>query len=134
MKHKGIGSVARASGVNTQTVLYYERRGLLPKPPRDRNGYRVFDDKTVERIRFVKRAQKLGFSLRQIGELLALHEDSSATCGDVKTSAKNHIEDIKKKINDLDRMQKARETLLRSCPCKGSLSHCSILGALWEDE
>ncbi len=134
MKHKGIGWVAKASGVNTQTVLYYERQGLLPKPPRDTSGYRVFDDKAVERIRFVKRAQKLGFSLKQIGELLIVHEDNNATCGDVKTRVRNHIEDIKKKIDDLDRMQKALEPLLCSCPGKGPLTHCSILGALLEDD
>src|SRR5919198_614719 len=78
------GEVARAGGVNLETIRYYERRGLLPKPPRTTSGYRTFGADAVRRLRFIKNAQDLGFSLREIKELLALRLDARTSCADVR--------------------------------------------------
>jgi len=134
MTPNSIGWVAKESGVKIQTVLYYERRGLLPKPLRTTNGYRIFDDESVRRIRFIRRAKELGFSLKQIGGLLDLQEESGATCSDVSAAAQEHSEEIAKKISDLKRIKKNLEPLLASCPGKGPLARCSILNSFKGDD
>jgi len=133
MARKTIGWVAKESGVNAQTVLYYERRGLLPVPARSMNGYRVFNDVSVRRIRFIKRAQELGFTLKQVIALLALQGEQDASCGDVSAMAANHLEDIEAKINDLERMRAALMPLVDTCPGKGPLKVCPILDSLEDD-
>ena len=134
MKRKTIGWLAKEAGVNVQTILYYERRGLLPAPSRSASGYRLFDDETVQRIRFIKRAQELGFSLKQIAALLALQEEKDASCAEVSSMAVGHLEDIEQKIRDLKRMQKALIPLVNDCPGKGSLKACPIMDSLEGDE
>jgi Hg(II)-responsive transcriptional regulator len=134
MQKKTIGWVAKEAGVNLQTVLYYERRGLLPVPSRASNGYRLFDHEAVRRIRFIKRAQELGFSLKQIATLLALQEDQAATCSEVSHLAASHLKEIEGKIHDLERMRKALAPLVDTCPGKGPLKACPILDSLEGDQ
>ncbi len=130
MSRKTIGWVAREAGVNVQTVLYYERRGLLPAPLRSANGYRVFDDASVRRIRFIKRAQGLGFTLKQIVALLALQTEQNASCAEVSRMAASHLQDIETKIRDLERMRDALIPLVEACPKNGTLKACPIMGSL----
>lgn len=134
MKQQTIRWVAKEADVNAQTVLYYERRGLLPAPRRAANGYRLYDDNAVRRIRFIKRAQELGFSLKQIAALLALQERQGASCTEISAMAASHLEDIEQKIRDLERMRQALIPLVDACPGKGPLNACPILDSLEGDE
>jgi MerR family mercuric resistance operon transcriptional regulator len=128
-----IGEVAERGGVNLQTIRYYEREGLLPVPPRLASGYRIFPETAVRRVRFIKRAQELGFSLAEIRELLLLREEAGAGAQQVRERAKAKIADIEEKICTLQAMQDALDALNRlaeKCPGCGLLSECSILNAL----
>jgi len=133
MTRKTIGWVAKEAGVNAQTVLYYERRGLLPAPSRSINGYRIFNDASVRRIRFIKRAQELGFTLKQVKALLTLQGEKDASCAEVSAMAASHLEDIEAKIHDLERMRKALVPLVEACPKKGALKACPIMDSLEGD-
>jgi len=130
MKRLTIGELARRGDVNLETIRYYERVGLLPKPPRTQAGYRIFPDDAPRRLRFVKRAQELGFSLREIKELLALRIEPGKTRADVRQRAQAKIEDIDKKLRTLRKMKKALEKLTAACHGNGSLSDCPILDGL----
>jgi len=130
MRQKTIGWLAKEAGVNVQTVLYYERRGLLPAPSRSFSGYRLFNDESVRRIRFIKRAKELGFSLKQITALLALQGEQDASCAEVSAMAAGHFEDIEQKIHDLERMREALIPLVNACPGKGPLKTCPIMDSL----
>jgi MerR family copper efflux transcriptional regulator len=96
-----IGKLARAAGINLETVRYYERRGLLPKPPRTASGYRLFPAEAAVRLRFIRRAQELGFSLKEIRELLALRVSPRTSRADIRTRAQAKIVDIEDKIKGL---------------------------------
>lgn len=134
MRQKTIGWVAKEAGVNAQTVLYYERRGLLPTPSRSFSGYRLFNNESVRRIRFIKRAQELGFTLKQVKALLALQGEQDASCAEVNKVAACHLEGIEGKIHDLERMREALIPLVNACPGKGPLKACPILDSLEADE
>ena len=125
-----IGQLAERAGVNVGTIRYYERRGLLPEPPRSESGYRLYSQDIVARIQFIRRAKELGFSLREIGELLSLRVDPETTCGDVKGRAEAKIADIEEKIRALRRMKKALTQLTAACNGHGPTSECPILEAL----
>lgn len=125
-----IGQVGNKAGVNIETVRYYERRGLIPKPLRAESGYRQYSDDTVKRIRFVKHAQELGFSLKEISELLSLRVDSKTSCGEIRDRAKGKIDDIESKIKSLQKMKKALGKLVHQCSSKGPVKECPILEAL----
>ena len=133
MLQKTIGWVAKEAGVSAQTVLYYERRGLLSVPSRSSSGYRLFDETTVKRIRFIKRAQELGFTLKQITALLALQGDQDASCAEVSAMAASHLDDVEAKIHDLEGMKKALVPLVEACPKKGALKACPIMDSLEGD-
>ncbi|HDO35560.1 MAG TPA: MerR family transcriptional regulator [Nitrospirae bacterium] len=130
MERLTIGKLAKQAEVNIETIRYYERRGLIPKPPRRESGYRQYPRDTVTRIQFIKRAKELGFSLREILELLSLRVDPATTCGDVKKRAEIKIADIEEKIRTLQRMKKALMKLTVECKGRGPVSECPILEAL----
>ncbi len=98
-----ISQVAEGGGVNLQTIRYYEREGLLAAPPRLASGYRVFSPDAVRRVRFIKRAQELGFSLAEIRELLSIRISTQKECADVQRLAAAKIVDIEEKIRTLNR-------------------------------
>jgi MerR family copper efflux transcriptional regulator len=127
-----IGDVAERAGVNLQTIRYYERQGLLPRPPRLASGYRVFPDAAVRQVRFIKRAQELGFSLAEIRDLLSLRASEGADAHEVHRRAKAKIAHIEDKIRSLLAMKHALATLADRCPGCGPLSDCPILDALDE--
>ncbi len=127
-----IGQVAAGAGVNIQTVRYYERRGLLPEAPRTPGGYRTYDPDGVARLRFIKRAQDLGFSLEEIAELLELRVEHGAACEAVEARAKEKIAMIEEKTGELERMRTVLVELSRACDLREPTSDCPILETLSE--
>ena len=125
-----IGAVAQQAGVNLQTIHYYERRGLLPKPPRTESNYRAYPEDTVPRVRFIRRAQELGFTLKEIKELLSLRATPQARCADVRQRAEIKVRDIDDKVRTLQAMRKGLTKLIGECSGKGRVSACPILEAL----
>lgn len=130
-----VSEVARQAGVNLQTVHYYEREGLLPNPPRTASNYRLYPSDAVRRVRFIKRAQQLGFTLREIKELLSLRAAPRARCADVRKRAESKVHDIDARIGALRAMRDALTKLIRECSRQGPVTECPILDALdAEDE
>lgn len=125
-----IGKIAELGGVNLQTIRYYERERLLPEAPRLTSGYRVFTGETVRRVRFIKRAQELGFTLAEIRELLSLRVDHERDSGSVRELAVNKIRDIEEKIRSLQAMKGALEHLTGRCSGHGPASECPILESI----
>ncbi len=129
------GELAKRGRVNIETIRYYERRGLLPNPPRSASGYRLFSAEDARKVRFIKRAQELGFSLDEIGELLALRVSSKSTQGEVRKLAEAKIADIEEKIKSLRSMKNALERLTAACGGGGrAVSDCPILESLGAKE
>ena len=129
-----IGRVAKAAGVGVETIRFYEREGLIAEPPRRRSGYRQYPSDTVRRVRFIRRAKDLGFTLRQISELLALRVEPNRTCAEVREMARSKVQDIEAKIAELEKVKAALERLSLSCRGRGPTSECPILDALDVEE
>ena len=125
-----IGEVAKQSQVGVETVRFYEREGLLPRPLRKASGYRQYDEEAVRLLRFIRRAKQLGFTLKEIKSLLALRATTLATRADVRSEANEKLRDIDEKIQDLTNMRSALQKLVNSCHGKGSARTCPILEAL----
>lgn len=130
MKNLTIGQMAKRAEVNIETIRFYERRGLMPKPLRRESGYRQYSDGDIARLRFIRRAKELGFSLKEISELLSLRVDPDTTCGDVKRRAEVKIADMEEKIKALQRMKKALTKLASTCRGRGPTTECPILEML----
>ena len=124
-----IGRTAKAAGVNTQTLRYYERRGLIAPPVRRGSGYREYSDDAVQVVRFIKRAQELGFSLDEIEQLIALRGVRRGERHRVRALAERKIEEIDRKIAHLRSMRHALAMLVRSCH-RGTAADCPIIEAL----
>jgi MerR family mercuric resistance operon transcriptional regulator len=129
-----IGFVARRAGVGVETVRFYERQGLIEKPPRRLSGYREYDDEVVSRLGFIRRAKELGFTLKEIKELLSLRRDPSTPAADVKRRAEAKIADIETKIRTLQRMKKALGKLTSACRGHATSAECPLLHALDQEE
>lgn len=129
-KNMTVGDVAGRAGVNVQTVHYYERRGLIPTPGRNDSNYRVYQPDTVSRIHFVQRAQELGFSLKDIRDLLALRAAPRSRCDQVRRRAEAKLGDIDQKIKTLRAMRKALSKVVGECSGSGPITDCPILEAL----
>lgn len=125
-----IGQVARGAGVGVETVRFYEREGLLAKPARRPSGYRQYEPETVTRLRFIRRAKDLGFTLAEIRKLLGLRFTAGSRKADVKRRAEQKIADIEAKVRDLQRMRDALLHLTAACDGHGSVDGCPILSAL----
>ena len=129
-----IGKVAKQAGLGVETIRFYERTGLLEEPPRDDSGYRQYPPEAVVKLRFIKKAKQLGFSLQEIGELFSLRQNQNATCGDVKMRAEEKINNIEEKIRALTRMKEALTELTCHCSGDGPVNECPILTALEPSE
>lgn len=129
-----IGELARRGGVHIETVRYYERLGLLPEPPRSQSGYRIFSPDDVRRVRFIKRAQELGFSLKEIKELLALRIEPHTTRADVRKRAEAKIANIDEKIRTLRAMRESLARLTAACSGRGSVCGCPILESFDQED
>ena len=127
-----IGEVAKQSGVGVETVRYYEREGLLPKSERTASRYRLYPETAVKQLRFIQHAKTLGFSLKEIGELIALKTATGVTCESVRAKAIAKIDDIQYKIDALGKMKAALSPLIDQCTASRPISDCPILNALDE--
>ena len=121
------GELAKQAGVNVETLRFYERKGLLPKPPQRASGYREYPTESVGLIRFIKRAQELGFSLAEVRELLALRVRPGVSCAEVRGTAERKAIEVREKIADLRAIERALKKLIASCTGRGPLSECPIL-------
>ena len=132
MEYLRIGELAKLTETNNETLRFYESRGLLNEPRRSESGYRLYTQAEVLRVHFIVRAKRMGFSLKEIDELLSLSVDKeSSTCGEVKELAEHKLQDIGKKIAELNRMKDALQQITDAC-CGGEepAVHCTILNAL----
>lgn len=125
-----IGELASLAGVPAATIRYYERRGILAEPARTESGYRRFGPETAERLRFIKRAQELGFTLDEIEELLALRVADPAACADVEAKTREKIEDVVRKIGELKRLEGALRGLADACAARTATAECPVLEML----
>ena len=124
-----IGTLAERTGVNIETIRYYERVGLLPLPPRSGGGHRLYDEEHIQRLNFVRRSRELGFPLNDIRALLALVQDGKADCAVTKEIAVRHLADVQGKITSLKRLERALNTMTDACR-PGNQSSCPIIEAL----
>lgn len=124
------GEVADLVGLNAETIRYYERRSLISNPPRTSRGYRIYKDRHIDEVRFIRRAQDLGFTLAEIKELLSLRVDPTTDCSDFRRKARAKLDDVRKKIADLRRIAGTLEELTDACPAEGALSECPILDSM----
>lgn len=125
------GQLAQTAAVHVETLRYYERRGLLKRPPRSATNYRLYPEDAVRQVRFIKRAQELGFSLREVKELLALRSGHSASSAErIRERATAKLKDIDEKIRSLQSMKRALQPLVAACPGRGSVSGCPIMESL----
>lgn len=125
-----IGKVAERAGVGVETVRFYERKGLLDQPHRPDRGFRVYPEAAIDRIRFIRRAQELGFNLADARNLLELRADPTSDCAAVQSRASTKLADVHAKIAQLNRLAKALERIVEACPGKGTLDCCSIMAAM----
>jgi MerR family mercuric resistance operon transcriptional regulator len=125
-----ISRLASQGGVNLETVRYYERKGLLPKPPRTKAGYRIFPDETLRRLRFIKRTQQLGFSLTEIREFLALRIKPRTEREHIRAQVEAKIVDIEREIKSLEAMKNTLQRMTERCDGCGPLPGCPILASL----
>ena len=125
-----IGQVAAAAAVNIQTIRYYERRGLFAAPRRTPSGYRQYAEDAVSRLRFIKHAQELGFSLQEIQDLLGLRVRHGAACDAVERKTRQKITLVEQKIRDLQRLRRTLDRLAAACAARRTTDDCPILEAL----
>jgi len=125
------GQLAKATAINKETLRYYEKEGLIPDPPRSENGYRNYPIDSIKKISFIKQAQNLGFSLKEIKELMVLSAHKGERCLQVHQDASTKIEIIKTKIIELERMKSALEALSKLCSTDKSVEDCHFLHTLW---
>ena len=129
MTGNGIGAASERSGCTIETIRYYERIGLVPKPPRNASRYRVYAPGDVERLVFIRRARELGFTLGEIRDLLRLAADVANPCAAVREVAAGHLADIRTKIADLRRMEQQLAKAVRRC-APGEQAGCPVIDAL----
>jgi len=130
MNEMTIGRLAKQAAVKHETVRYYEKRGLMPKPEKNASGYRLYSERDLARLQFIKRSQSLGFTLKEIDELLSLQGSDSATCQQVRNFTAEKLSDIEQRINELKRMKKALTSLAKSCTAEGPTTECPIIDAI----
>ena len=127
-----IGTFAKAAGVNIETIRFYQRKGLLPKPDKPYGNIRRYGNADVLRVRFIKSAQRLGFSLDEIGDLLKLEDGTH--CEETSTLAEHKLQDIRAKIADLTRMALILTTLVDACHARKTSFSCPLIASLQEVE
>ena len=130
MTNRTIARAAREAGVHVETIRYYERAGIIERPRTTGTAYRTYPEETVRRVRFIKRAQKLGFSLREIRALLRLRAGKDGTSAAVRRRVEGKITDIEGKVRDLRAMRETLLDLLDTCSGRGGSERCPILRSL----
>jgi len=130
MQRMTIGQVAKQSGVSVETIRYYEKEGLIAEPQRSPSGYRQYPQETVKRILFIQKAKEIGFTLKEIYDLLLLQDKPNASCGDILEKATQKLQQIEAKIQELNRIKAALEKLTRDCMEDKKLAECPVMDAL----
>lgn len=125
-----VGKLAKSAGINVETVRYYERIGMLPKPQRKTSGYRQYGPEDLRRLKFISHAKDLGFTLKEIRELLELRVHPETTCEEVRRQAEAKIADVERKLKQLQRIHNALSKLAAACRGKGPAGDCPILEVL----
>ena len=125
-----IGALSRQASVPIETIRYYERCSLMPKPPRSGGGHRLYNRDHLKRLIFIRRSRELGFSLEEIQALLGLVDGSSYTCGEVKALTDQHLADVRQKITDLRRLEKTLKEISSQCE-GGAVPECPIIEGLF---
>ena len=124
------GALARAAGVNVETIRYYENIGLMPEPFRTANGYRVYDETDLKRLSFIRRCRELGFSLEEVRGLLGLVDGGDYTCADVRDLSIVRLGDVRQKIRDLRKMERTLKEMVSQCE-GGLVPECPIVDRLY---
>jgi Cu(I)-responsive transcriptional regulator len=124
-----IGALAQATGTSPETIRWYERAGLMPPPARTGSNYRVYTDTALRRLIFIRRARELGFGVEQVRTLVALAEDQSRDCAEVDRLSRAHLEEVERRIADLQRLRRALRRIIGDCR-SGSVADCRILHVL----
>ncbi len=130
MSGNTIGSVAKRAGVGVETVRFYERQGLIKQPSAPRTGFRQYSDDIVDRVRFIRHAKDLGFTLAEIGELLSLRADPRINCETVRYKAEEKVADVDAKMRALRKIKTQLQKLARACENRETTAECPILEAL----
>lgn len=121
--------LARKTGCNLETIRYYEKVELLPAPPRSTNGYRVYPPELVQRLQFILHARDLGFTMEEIRSLLSLTDTGAQTCAEIMVRTETHLGDVRRRIADLQRIERSLSTTLAECTGE-NVPECAILEAL----
>lgn len=129
MNHYRIGDLARLTNTRVETVRWYEKEGLLPKPDRTAGNYRVYADTELRRLSFIRRARDLGFSLDQVRALLGLSDDRDCDCAGIDQIAHEHLREVDRKIADLKALRRELKAVIESCD-GGTVAQCRIIEAL----
>ncbi len=125
-----IGSLSRDTGCNIETIRYYERIGLMPKPPRSKGGHRLYEKDHLKRLSFIRRSRDLGFTLEEVRGLLRMIDGHDYTCDEVKVLTLNHLQEVQQKIADLRRLERVLRTMAAECE-GGNVPDCPIIDALY---
>lgn len=124
-----IGALSQRTGCNIETIRYYERIGMIPKPPRTQGGHRLYAQEHLKRLTFIRRSRELGFGLEQIRELLRFADGGRYTCSQVKTITLQHLEEVRVRMKDLRRLEKVLKTMASLCD-GGKVPDCPVIDAL----
>jgi MerR family mercuric resistance operon transcriptional regulator len=127
----GIGALSRKTGCKIETIRYYEKRGLLPSPPRTEGGHRVYKLDHVKRLTFIRRSRALGFGIEEIKQMLTLVDEKRFTCQDIHRRTIAHADEVRRKISDLKRLQKVLLEIAANCS-DWEVPECPIIDALYE--
>lgn len=132
MDRHTISGVAQAAGVNVETIRFYQRRGLLVEPAKPLGGIRRYDDAEIARVQFIKAAQRIGFTLDEIAQLLRL--DDGTRCAEARTIAEHKLADVRQRLSDLQRIEAALAQLVDRCASRRGTVSCPLIDALQPDE
>ncbi|GJL72010.1 MAG: MerR family transcriptional regulator [Nitrosomonas sp.] len=124
-----IGKLSKETGVNIETIRYYEKIDIMPKPGRSAGGNRLYEEEHVKRLVFIRRSRELGFSLDEIQELLRLVDENTFTCAEIAALAQKHLDDIKAKIKDLKKIEQHMKDMLSQCS-KDNTPDCAVIDVL----
>lgn len=127
-----IGVLSKYSGVNIETIRYYEKIKIMPSPPRSEGGYRLYVENHQRRLSFIRRSRELGFSLKEIRGLLTLVDDKSFTCAQVQDLTLEHLDTTRKKIIDLQKLETVLDEMASQCD-GGLVPECPVIDALFEE-
>ena len=125
-----IGSLSKGTGCKIETIRYYERIGLLPKPPRSQGGHRLYEEEHLKRLTFIRRSRELGFTLHEVRGLLRLVDGGEYSCAEVKALTLDHVAEVRRKLADLRKVKRVLEAMAAECE-GGEVPQCPIIDALY---